>query len=325
MEDGMMKPKVLITFMIEPEALKKIKSFAEIKIKPYLSKKQLQKEVRDIDAIILGTDNFDGELINSATRLKIIARFGVGYNNVDIKSSTRKKIFVTYTPDVLSDAVADLTFGFILAFSRKIIQANEYVRIAKWGEIPPFPLGSDLKNKTLGIIGLGRIGIKVAERACAFNMRLIYFSRNRKNRIEKKYGIEFRTFKNLLKESDYISINVPLTKETKNMIGKEEFKIMKKNAFLVNTARGDVIDQKSLYQVLKNKRIAGEGLDVFQQEPIPSNDPILKLQNVILTPHIGSGTAETRLSMSLIAVNDVIRVLEGKRPIHLVNEDLVEK
>jgi glyoxylate reductase len=241
-----------------------------------------------------------------------------------LKVQREKKIFVTYTPDVLSDAVADLTFGFILAFSRKIIQANECVRTGKWGEIPPFPLGSDLKNKTLGIIGLGRIGIKVAERGCAFNMRLIYFSRTRKNRIEKKYGIEFRTFKDLLKESDCISINVPLTKETKRMIGKEEFKIMKKNAFLINTARGDVVDQKSLYQALKNKRIAGAGLDVFQQEPIPLDDPILKLQNVILTPHIGSGTVETRLSMSLMAVNDVIRVLEGKRPIHLVNKDLIE-
>lgn len=319
-----MKPKVLITCMMAPEALKKIKFFAEIKIKSSLSKKQLLKEVKDIDAVILGTDNFDGELINSATRLKIIARFGVGYNNVDIKSSTRKKIFVTYTPDVLSDAVADLTFGFILAFSKKIIQANNHVRTRKWGENTPFPLGSDLKNKTLGIIGLGKIGIKVAERACAFNMRLIYFSRTRKNRIEKKYGIKFRTFKDLLKESDYISINVPLTKKTERMIGKEEFKLMKKNSFLINTARGDVLDQKSLYQALINKRIAGAGLDVFQQEPIPLNDPILKLQNVILTPHIGSGTVETRLSMSLMAVNDVMRVLEGKRPIHLINKDLVE-
>ncbi|MCW3975386.1 MAG: D-glycerate dehydrogenase [Candidatus Bathyarchaeota archaeon] len=320
----MMKPKVLITCMMAPEALKKIKLFAEIKIKSSLSKKQLLKEVKDIDAVILGTDNFDRELINSATRLKIIARFGVGYNNVDIKSSTRKKIFVTYTPNVLSDAVADLTVGFILAFSRKIIQANDHIKTGNWNENAPFPLGSDLKNKTLGIIGLGRIGIKVAERVCAFNMRLIYFSRTRKNRIEEKYGIKFRTFKNLLKESDYISINVPLTKETERMIGKEEFKFMKKTAFLINTARGDVIDQQSLHQALRNKRIAGAGLDVFQQEPIPLNDPILKLQNVILTPHIGSGTVETRLSMSLMAVNDVIRVLEGKRPIHLINKDLVE-
>jgi len=319
-----MKPKVLITCIMVPEALKKIKIFAEIKIKSSLSKKQLLKEVKDIDAVILGTDNFDRELINSATRLKIIARFGVGYNNIDIKSSTRKKIFVTYTPDVLSDAVADLTFGFILAFSRKIIQANDHIKTGNWSENAPFPLGSDLKNKTLGIIGLGRIGIKVAERACAFNMRLIYFSRTRKNRIEKKYGIKFRTFKDLLKESDYISINVPLTKENERMIGKEEFKFMKKNSFLINTARGEVIDQQSLYQALKNKRIAGAGLDVFQQEPIPLNDPILKLQNVILTPHIGSGTVETRLSMSLMAVNDVMRVLEGKMPIHLINKDLVE-
>ena len=319
-----MKPKVLITCMIEPEALKKIKLFAEIKIKSFLSKKQLLKEVRNIDAVILGTDNFDEELINSATRLKIIARFGVGYNNVDIKSSTNKKIFVTYTPDVLSDAVADLTFGFILAFSRRIIQANECIKTGSWSANTVFPLGSDLKNKTLGIIGLGRIGIKVAERAFAFNMRLIYYSRTRKNTLEVKYGIKFKTFKDLLKESDYISINVPLTKETEGMIAKEEFKNMKKNAFIINTARGSVIDQKSLYQALKNKRIAGAGLDVFQQEPIPLNDPILKLQNVILTPHIGSGTVETRLAMSLMAVNDVIRVLKGKRPIHIVNNDFIK-
>ena len=315
----MTKPKVLITCMIASEALKKIKSIAKIKIESPISRKQLLKEVKDIDAVILGTENFDEELINSSTRLKIIARFGVGYNNVDIKSATRKKIFVTYTPDVLSDAVVDLTFGLILAFSKKIIQANNYVKAGNWNKKVLFPLGSDLKNKTLGIIGLGRIGVKVAERACAFNMKIIYYSRTRKNRIEEKYGIKFRAFKNLLKESDYISINVPLTKETEGMIGNDEFRLMKKNVFLINTSRGIVIDQQSLYQALRNKKIAGAGLDVFRQEPIPLNDPILELQNVILTPHIGAGTVETLLSMSLMVVNEVIRVLDGKGPIHPIN------
>jgi len=327
-----MKPKVLITCPIPQQSVEKLREFAEVKLDPSiflnypLTKEQLRKEVADVDGVVIGSvEKFDEELIAVAPRLKVVARFGVGYDNVDIRSATSRKIFVTYTPSVVSGAVADLTFALILALSRRIIEADRYVRSGKWSKGMEFPLGLDLMRKTLGIIGLGRIGIKVVERARAFDMDIIYCDVVRNRYAEEKYGAKPVSLEELLRRSDYVSVHVPFTEKTRGLIGKNELALMKKAAFLINTSRGPVVDQQALYEALKEKRIAGAALDVFQQEPIASEDPILKLSNVVLVPHIGTATVETRLAMALTAVDDIIRVLKGKEPTNLVNTELLER
>jgi len=325
--DVLTKPKVLVTCPIAQQATQKLREIAEVKLNPSahpFTKEQLRKEVADINAIILGADKFDEELMAAAPRLKMIARYGVGYDNVDVKTATSRRMFVTYTPSVLSDAVADLTFALILALSRRITEADSYVKSGKWGR-SPFPLGLDLARKTLGIVGLGHIGTKVIERARAFNMSIIYYDIVRNKQAEEKYGAKPVTLKELLKQSDYVSLHVPLTEKTEALIGKNELALMKSTAFLINTSRGPILDQQALYEALKEKKIAGAGLDVFQHEPIESNEPMLKLSNVVLTPHMGSGTVETRLAMALMAVDDVIRVLKGKDPTNVVNIELLER
>jgi len=327
-----MKPKVLITCPIPQQSVEKLGEFAEVKLNPTiflnypLTKEQLRKEVADVDGAVIGSvEKFDEELFAVAPRLKVVARFGVGYDNVDIKSATSRKIFVTYTPSVLSGAVADLTFALILALSRRIIEADRYVRSGNWSKGVEFPLGQDMTRKTLGIIGLGRIGIKVVERARAFDMDIIYYDLVRNRYAEEKYGAKLVSLKELLGRSDYVSVHVPFTEKTRGLIGKNELALMNKAAFLINTSRGPVVDQQALYEALKEKRIAGAALDVFQQEPIASEDPMLKLSNVVLTPHIGTATVETRLAMALTAIDDVIRVLNGKEPTNLVNTELLER
>lgn len=322
-----MKPKVLVTCRMAKQAVEKLRKFAEVKLNPNaqpFTKAQLRKEVAEVDAVILCADELDEELIAAAPRLKIIARYGVGYDNVDVGAATSRRIFVTYTPGVLSDAVADLTFALILALSRRMIEADGYVKSGEWSQGTRLPLGVDLARKTLGIIGLGRIGTKVAARAKAFNMNIVYNDIVRKRFAEEKYGVKRVTLKELLKRSDYVSLHVPLTEKTRGLIGKSELALMKGSAFLINTSRGPVLDQQALYEALKEKRIAGAGIDVYEKEPIASDQPLLKLSNVILTPHIGSATVETRLAMALMAVEDVIRVLTGKDPINAVNSELLQ-
>ena len=323
-----MKPKVLVTCPMAQQAIEKLREFAEVKLNPSprnLTKEQLRKEVADVDGVILGVEKFDEELIAAAPRLKIIARYGVGYDNIDVGTATSRRIHVTYTPSVLSDAVADLTFAFILTLSRRIIEADRYVKSGEWGKSIAFPLGFDVARKTLGIVGLGRIGMKVIERAKAFNMDIIYYDVIRNRRAEEKYGARSVTLKELLRGSDYVSIHVPLTEKTEGVIGKNELMLMKSTAFLINTSRGSIVDQQALYEALKEKRIAGAGLDVFQHEPIPSDDPMLKLSSVVLTPHVGSGTVETRLAMAMMAVDDIIKVLKGEEPTNVVNSELLKR
>jgi len=317
-----MKPKILVTYPIPQEAIEKLKNYADVKLKFSMSKDQLKVEVADIEGVVLGLEEFDSEVMEQAQDLKIIARFGVGYDNIELKAATDRKIFVTYTPNVLSDAVADLTITFILVLSRRITDADRFVKSKDWSKGTKFPLGFDLANKTLGIIGLGRIGMKVLERSIAFNMNVIYNSKTRKIEAEEKHGIEFAELDELFKLSDYISIHVPSTRNTQGLVGKKELELMKNTSFLINTSRGSLIHQKDLYEALRDKKIAGAALDVFEEEPISQDDPLLKLENVVLTPHIGSGTHETRLSMAMMAIDDVLRVFEGKKPNNLINTEL---
>lgn len=279
------------------------------------------EEIRDSDAIILATEQIDDEFLNKFSKLKIIARYGVGYDNIDVEACTKRGIYITYTPGVLSHAVAELTLGLMLCLSRRLIQADNHVRM-EWAkpQRKKLVMGIDLYGKTLGIIGLGRIGYEVAFRAKAFGMKIIYFDIERKEKAEKILNAQYVDLETLLKNSDFVSIHTPLTPQTRGLIGEKELRLMKPTAYIINTARGPVVDEEALCKALREGWIAGAGLDVFIKEPLPLDNPLIKMENVILTPHIGTYTLETRRAMALKCIENVRAALEGRIPPNLVPE-----
>jgi len=255
-----------------------------------------------------------------APKLKVVARFGVGYDTVDVEACTRRKVYVTYTPDVLSAAVADITWALILGFMRRIPEADRFTR-EEWGKrARGFPFGWDISGKTLGFLGLGRIGREAAKRAQGFDVRMIYRDIVPKPELERLYGVKPVGFEELLRTSDILSIHVPLLPSTRHIIGRKELAMMKPTAIIINTSRGPVIDQDALTEALKTRRIAGAALDVFEEEPIPLTHPLLKLDNLVVTPHIASATRETRRRMAERCAESVRALLEGKRPPFMVPE-----
>lgn len=261
------------------------------------------------------------DLINSANSLKGIANYAVGYNNIDIAAAQKKGIQVTNTPDVLTNATADIVWGLILAITRRIIEGDEICRKnAFFGWLPDFLVGFEVTGKTLGIIGAGRIGTAVGKRAFGFDMKVIYHSRNRRDDIERQYGFVYKEdLDDLLKEADIISLNVPYTSETHHFITKRELSLMKPSSYLINTARGKNINEKDLIEALKNRTIAGAGLDVFYNEPEISKE-LSALSNVVLTPHIGSATITARNAMAVMVAENIIAIEKGEKPPNLIPE-----
>lgn len=316
--------KIFITRKIPEEAIKMLKERYKVHINRedrQLSKIEIIKRVKDIDAILpLLTDKIDKEVIAATKCLKVIANYAVGFDNIDIKEATRKGIIVTNTPGVLTEATADLAWSLLFATARRIAEGDRFIRDKKFkGWQPTLLLGYDIYGKTLGIIGTGRIGTAFALRSKGFNMRVLYFSRSKNILMEKKLKAKKVTLKKLLAESDFISLHLPLTKETHHLIGKTEIELMKKTAILVNTSRGEILDEITLANALKNNIIAGAGLDVFEREPSITKK-LLQLKNVTLTPHIGSATYQTRTKMAIMAAQSIIDVLEGKTPKNIVNK-----
>jgi len=266
------------------------------------------------------TDTVDQELLNRAPKLKIVANFGVGYNNIDVAAATRHGIMVTNTPDVLTDATADLTMALLLAVARRVVEGDRHTREGRFQFWAPFYfLGHEITGKTLGIIGMGRIGAAVARRASGFNMRVLYHNRNPlAYEKERMLGINFVDLKTLLQESDFISLHTPLTPATRHIIGPRELALMKSSAFLINTARGPVIDEQALLMALQQGRIAGAGLDVYEHEPALTAG-LDQLDNVVLLPHMGSATVETRHRMAETAADNLLAGLEGRIPPNCVN------
>jgi len=283
-----------------------------------------------VDALAtLLTDKIDCNLLQQAKKLRIIAQYAVGYDNIDVECATRLGIYVTNTPGVLTEATAELTWALLMAVARRIVEADHFVRWGEWWRLrtgwhPKMMLGVELKGKTLGIIGLGRIGSRVAEIAKAFGMKVIYYDRNRREDLEKKLGVEYRDLDTLLQEADIVTIHVPLTKETYHMINEERLKKMKRSALLINTARGAVIDTEALAKALREGWIAGAGLDVHESEPLDPNHPITAFKNVVLLPHIGSATYETRHRMAELVAENLIAFYKGEIPPTLVNKDVVK-
>lgn len=326
----MPKPKVLITRQFFDEAINVIKTVADVEIYPSaedpIPRNVLLDKVHDLDGLLpMLTDKVDQTLLDRGKNLKVVSNYAVGYNNIDVAEATKHGVMVTNTPDVLTDTTADCAFMLLMAISRRLVEVDKFVRDGKWVKAwgPKMLLGSDITGKTLGIIGLGRIGKAMVPRAKGFNMKILYHNRNPDPEADK-LGVEYKTMDEILAESDYISLHVPLNEKTKHLIGETELKKMKKTAYLINTARGPVVDEKALTKALKEHWIAGAGLDVLYEEPTNPNNPLLELDNVIVAPHIGSATTETRLAMAMKAATNLTAALKGKRPPDLLNPEVLQ-
>jgi glyoxylate reductase len=315
--------KVVVTRKIPDAGINLLKKAGfQLKINPYdriLTKEELKKFVKGADAILsLLTDKIDGEILDAAgPQLKIVANYAVGYDNFNINDFKTRKIYATNTPGVLTETVAEHTIGLIFAIAQKIVEADEFVRQNKFrGWEPMLFLGTDMRNKTLGIVGLGRIGGEVAKRMRdGFGLKIIYFDAIRNKNLEKELGIKYVSFESLLKQSDFISIHVPLTPQTKHMFTLKEFKKMKPTSYIINTSRGAVIKESDLANALKKKIIAGAALDVYEFEP-QINPELIKLSNTVLLPHIASASIETRSKMAEMAAKNIINVLNDKKPLN---------
>ncbi|MGE8466758.1 MAG: 2-hydroxyacid dehydrogenase [Pseudomonas putida] len=263
----------------------------------------------------------DSGLLDLAPQLKVISSVSVGVDNYDIADLTRRGIMLTNTPDVLTETTADTGFALILASARRVVELAGWVRDGHWqANLGPAHFGSDVHGKTLGIVGMGRIGEALARRGAAgFGMRVLYHSPRAKPEVEARYAARHCSLDELLKHADFVCLTVPLSSTTEGLIGARELALMKPEAFLVNIARGRVVDETALIAALREKRIRGAGLDVFVQEPLPSDSPLLQLDNVVATPHIGSATHDTREAMARCAVSNLLSALAGERPANLVN------
>ncbi|RAO99549.1 glyoxylate reductase [Petrotoga sp. 9PW.55.5.1] len=316
--------RVSITYKIPESGVNLLKNEYEVWINPkdkLLTKDELKELAKESDALItMLADPIDEEVLSQGkNKLKIVANYAVGYNNIDIDKAKELGIYVSNTPDVLTETTADLAWSLMLAVARRIVEADKFTREGKFdGWKPELFLGTDVYGKTLGIIGCGSIGQAVARRAKGFDMKVYYYQRHRLSKErEEELNISYLPLDELLKVSDFISLNVPLTEETYHLLDREKLSLIKKDAFVINTARGPVIDEKALYEKLKNNEIGGAAIDVYENEP-KLTPGLADLKNVVLTPHIGSATHETRNKMSLMVAKDVIRALEGQVPEHVV-------
>jgi len=322
------KPKVYVNRLIPEEALKKLAQSCDYRIwegELTVPRDVLLKEVPEIDALLsLLTDKIDAPIMDAAPRLRVISNMAVGFDNIDVREATRRKIVICNTPGVLTETTADFAFALLLAAARRVAEGERNVKEGKWKTWGPMTLlGHDVHHATLGIIGLGRIGAEVAKRAKGFDMKILYYDSVRRPELEETLGVEFRDLETLLGESDFVTVHAPLLPETYHLIGEEQFKIMKKTAIVVNTARGPILDPKALYNALRNHQIAYAALDVTEPEPIPPGDPLLTLNNILIVPHIASASVATRTKMALMAVDNLLAALKGERPTHIVNPEVL--
>jgi glyoxylate reductase len=316
------RPRVFVTRRLPGDALDRLRAVAEVDVwqgdlPP--PRDAFLRGVREAEGLIcLLTDRVDGELLASAPRLRVVSTMAVGYDHIDVAAATARGIPVGHTPGVLTETTADLAWALLLATARRVVEGDRFVREGRWRTWDPnLLLGYDVHGATLGVVGMGAIGQAVARRAAGFGMRVLYTRRS-----ERDAGIGERvTLDNLLRASDFVSLHVPLTGETRHLIGERELRLMKRTAILVNTARGPIVDQAALARALGEGIIAGAGLDVTEVEPIPPDDPLLSAPNVVILPHIGSASHATRARMAEMAVENCLAGLEGRPLPHCVNPE----
>lgn len=322
-----MKPSVLVTKKIYPEAIEFLRARADIDYEGTdtgLTASQLAERVPGKQAIVSQlTDRFDAGVLERLDGVRVIANVAVGFDNIDVEAATRRGIAVTNTPDVLTDTTADFAFALLMAAARRVVEGHRFVHSGNWKTwIIDLLVGQDIHHRTLGIFGMGRIGQGMARRAGGFSMRILYHdARRAPEDVERSLGLQFVSPEQLLRESDFVSLHVPLLPETRKMIGAAQLRLMKPSAILINAARGAIVDETALVEALGNKLIAGAGLDVFENEP-RVHPGLLQLENVVLAPHIASASVDTRRKMSMMAAENAIAVLEGTKPPNLLNEQV---
>jgi glyoxylate reductase len=321
-----MKPYIYVTRKLPDAVIQTIQAKYQVKMWEHddipVPKEVLLAEAKKADALLtMLSDSIDERILTAGKNLKVVANLAVGFDNIDLESADRKGIAICNTPDVLTDTTADLTFSLLMATARRLVEAAEFVKEGKWKSWSPLLLaGQDIHHKTLGIVGMGNIGEKVAKRATGFEMNILYHNRTRKLEVEEKLGASYVPFGELVEKSDFIVCLTPLTAETKAMFTREVFNKMKPSAIFINASRGPVADEQALYEALVAGEIAGAGLDVFDNEPINADHQLLKLANVVATPHIGSSSVETRVAMMKLCIDNIVAVLEGAEPESLVNK-----
>ena len=324
----MPKPRVLVTRRMDGEALESIAHETEMELWPEdapPSPEVLREKVRDVQGVLTNImDRVDAPLLEAAPGLRVVSHLAVGVDSVDVAELTRRGIPLGYTPGVLSEATADHAFALLLAAARRVAEAYRWVRQGDWKLAfhPMYWLGTDVSGATIGIVGMGKIGQAMAKRARGFDMRVLYHSRTRKLVEEGHLGIQYASLPDLLRSSDFVTLHVPLTPETRHLIGETELAAMKPTAILVNAARGPVVDPDALYDALAEGRIAGAALDVTDPEPIPPDHALLTLDNVVVTPHIGSAAAGSRKAMCTLAARNLLAGLKGERLEHCYNPEV---
>ena len=325
----MPKPKAYITRRIAQPALDMIALEADMEMwpeelpPPY---EVLIEKVRNVDGLLtLLTDKIDAALMEAAPKLEVISNLAVGYDNIDIPEATRRHIIVGNTPGVLTETTADLAFALIMAAARRVTEGDRFTRQGLWKTWGPMiMLGQDIHRATLGLVGLGRIGTEVAKRAKGFDMKVLYYDPIRRSEVEEPLGVEYiPELSTLLSRSDFVSLHLPLCPETHHLIGAAQLAMMKPAAILVNTSRGPIVDQKALYEALKSHQIFAAAIDVTEVEPISLEDPLLTLDNIIITPHIASASFATRTKMATMAAANLIAGLHGRIPPNCVNPEVI--
>jgi glyoxylate reductase len=326
---GDLKPKVLVTRILPKPAMEIIEAECDADINERdvrYSKQELMERAEGREGMVcLLTDEIDAEVIGACRGMKVIANVAVGYNNIDLEAASRERIVVTNTPGVLTETTADLAWSLLMTTARRLVEADRYLRADKWKEWGlNLLLGGDVYGKTLGIVGFGRIGQAMARRARGFDMRVLYYDNNRANAtLERELNASYTDLETLLKEADFVTLHVPLTEETRHLIGEREFSMMKSTAYMINTSRGPVVDEAALVEALRNGTIAGAGLDVFEREP-QVEEGLLGLDNTVLLPHIGSASVATRTRMATMAAENLLAALKGERPPNAVNPEVLE-
>jgi len=326
----MPKLKIYVTRQLPERGMKIIKKYFDTEVWPEYApppKKTIIEKAKNVDALsTLLSDKIDAEVFDAAPKLKIVSQMAVGFDNIDLQEATKRGVYITNTPEVLTDTTADFAWALLMAVARRVVEADKYVRTGQWkvGWHPDMETGRDIHHATMGIVGAGRIGYAMAKRAKGFDMKILFYDVIPRPEMEKDFSAKRMDLDALLKEADFVSIHVPLMKETHHLMNEQKLRLMKKTAYLINNSRGPVVDEKALYKALKEGWIAGAGLDVFEQEPTPMDNPLLKLDNIVVAPHISSASLETRSKMAEMVADNLVSFFEGKKPPNLVNQDVLK-
>ncbi|TYR78693.1 D-glycerate dehydrogenase [Priestia megaterium] len=325
------KPLIFITRKLPEKLIEPLKEIAEVdmwhsedKSVPYSI--LVEKAERATGLLTVLSDQIDENLFQQAPHLKVVANLAVGFDNIDVEAATKRKIVICNTPDVLSDTTADLAFGLLMATARRLIEAAQYVKANQWNSWSPYLLaGRDIHHKTIGIVGMGKIGETLAKRTTGFDMNILYHNRSRNIQAEEVLHATYCEFEELLRKADFVVCLTPLTDETKHLFNERAFQAMKETAIFINVSRGGVVDEEALLKALNAGEIAGAGLDVFAEEPVNADHPLVQHPHVVSFPHIGSASIETRTKMITLCVENILDILHNKEPKAVVNGEVLIK